>query len=165
MKKARNYLNFWFYLAIAIVNFGCQSFNTITPPLVPGGVNSNFPEESPAYSSNGNYLVFASDRRGHRDIFLYDVLQKQLVSLPNLNHRNSSQDRPAIDAEGRYIVYVSTERGKTDIFLYDRQRQKSELLSANIKGSVDNPTISGDGRQIAFQASQLGQWKIVLVER
>ena len=165
MKKPRNYLRFLLHVILLGVNFGCQSFNTLTPPLLPGGINSSFPEEFPAYSSDGNYLVFASDRRGHRDIFLYNLSQKQLISLPNLNHRNSSQDRPAISADGRYIVYVSTERGKSDIFLYDRQQQKSELLSANIKGSVDNPTISGDGRQIAFQASQLGQWKIVLVER
>ena len=150
-------------LAIAIA--GCQSLSTITPPVLPGGINSNFPEESPAYSNDGNYLVFASDRRGHRDLFLYNLEQKQLVSLPNLNHRNSRQDKPAISADARFIVYVSTERGKTDIFLYDRQTQNSELLTANIKGSVDNPTISGDGRRIAFQASQLGQWKIVLIER
>ena len=144
---------------------GCRSFQAIAPPILPGGINSNFPEESPAYSSDGKYLVFASDRRGQRDIFLYDVSQKQLVSLPNLNHGNSSQDKPAINANGRYIVYVSTERGKADIFLYDRQQKKAELLSANIKGSVDNPTINGDGSQIAFQASQTGQWKIVLVNR
>ena len=165
MKKSACSYNLFLFTISLLAIAGCQNISTVTPPVLPGGINSNFPEESPAYSSDGNYLVFASDRRGHRDLFLYDVGQKQLVSLPNLNHRNSSQDRPAISADGRYIVYVSTERGKTDIFLYDRQTQKSELLSANIKGSVDNPTISGDGRRIAFQASQLGQWKIVLIER
>jgi Tol biopolymer transport system component len=153
------------YLLLSTLVIGCQNFQTVTPSVLPGGINSNYPEEFPAYSSNGNYLVFASDRHGQRDIFLYDFPQKKLISLPNLNHGNSSQDRPAISEDGRYIVYVSTERGKTDIFLYDRQTQKAELLTSNIKGSVDNPTISGDGRHIAFQASQLGQWKIVLIER
>ncbi|HHP7229494.1 MAG TPA: biopolymer transporter, partial [Xenococcaceae cyanobacterium] len=47
--------------------------------LLPGGINSNFPEEYPNYSGDGNYLVFASDRRGQRDIFLYDFGQRQLV--------------------------------------------------------------------------------------
>ncbi|VEP14878.1 Periplasmic component of the Tol biopolymer transport system [Hyella patelloides LEGE 07179] len=165
MKKLQISYYFLLFLILFGLVVGCQSFNAVTPPLLPGGINSNSPEESPAYSSDGNYLVFASDRRGQRDIFLYDLQQNQLVSLPNLNRGNSSQDRPAISADGRYIVYVSTERGKTDIFLYDRETQKAELLTANIKGSVDNPTISGDGRQIAFQASQLGQWKIVVIER
>ncbi len=97
--------------------------------------------------------------------FLYDLQERNLVPLPNLNRRNSSQDRPSLSKNGRYIVYVSTERGKSDIFLYDRTKQKSELLSANIKGSATNPTINGDGSKVAFQASQLGQWKIVIVTR
>lgn len=165
MKSTNKHPYFYLLLVLFGILGGCQNFRTLTPPVLPGAINSSSPEESPAYSADGNYLVFASDRRGHRDIFLYDLQQKQLVGLPELNHRNSSQDNPAISADGRYIVYVSTERGKKDIFLYDRQTRKRELLSANIKGSVDNPSISGDGQKVAFQASQLGQWKIVLVER
>ena len=165
MSKLSRY--FYLFLSALSVFFlaGCQAFRNVTPPILLGEINSNFPEESPSFSSDGNYLTFASDRRGHRDIFLYSFPKKQLISLPNLNHNNSSQDKPAINADGNYIVYVSTERGKTDIFLYNRISQKSQLLSANIKGSVDNPSISGDGKKIAFQASQLGQWKIVLTER
>lgn len=135
------------------------------PEIIPGGINSNSTEEYPAYSSDGRYLAFASDRRGHRDIFLYDLQSKRLVSLPNLNRRDSTQDQPSLSADGRYIAYVSTERGKTDVFVYDRQQQKSELLTVNVKGSNQQPTINGDGSQVAFQASQLGQWKIVIVNR
>ena len=143
----------------------CRGNLLTQPEIIPGGINSNSTEEYPAYSQNGKYLAFASDRRGRRDIFLYDLESKQLVSLPNLNRRDSAQDRPSLSADGRYIAYTSTERGRTDVFVYDRSLQRSELLTANIKGSVSNPTISGDGSQVAFQTSQLGQWKISIVNR
>ena len=144
---------------------GCSTSLLVQPEIIPGGINSNSTEEHPSYSSDGRYLAFASDRRSHRNIFLFDLQDRKLISLPNLNRRDSSQDQPDLSADGQYIAYVSTERGKTDIFVYDRLTQKSELLTANIKGSSKNPTISGDGSKIAFQASQLGQWKISIVSR
>ncbi len=150
-------------LSLLVINMigGC----TKTVQLLTGGINSNFTEEHPNYSGDGKYLVFASDRHGQRDIFLYDFAQRKLLPLPNLNRNNSSQDRPSISQDGRYIAYVSTERGKRDIFVYDRQKKTVELMTSDIKGSVNNPTISGDGSKVAFQASELGQWKIVVVER
>lgn len=152
-------------LVALIFTGGCTNSLLTQPEIIPGGINSNSTEEYPAYSSDGRYLAFASDRRGRRDIFLYNLQSKSLVSLPNLNRRDSSQDQPSLSADGRYLAYVSTERGKTDVFVYDRQTQKSELLTVNVKGSTEQPTISGDGSQVAFQASQLGQWKIVIIER
>ena len=152
-------------IAVVALTSGCRANLLTQPEIIPGGINSNSTEEYPAYSQDGRYLAFASDRRGRRDIFLYDLESKQLVSLPNLNRRDSAQDQPSLSADGRYIAYVSTERGRTDIFVYDRSSQKSELLTVNIKGSTKQPTISGDGSQVAFQASQLGQWKIAIVNR
>ncbi|MGB3695460.1 MAG: biopolymer transporter [Spirulinaceae cyanobacterium] len=153
----------WLLLVLAIS--GCTNGLLVSPQIPTGGINSRSPDEYPSYSGDGRYLAFASDRRGHRDIFLYDNQRRTLVALPNLNHRNSSQDQPALSNKGRYIAYISTERGKTDIFVYDRNSQRSQLLSANIRGSVRYPTITGDGSSIAFQTSQLGQWNIAIVER
>ncbi len=144
---------------------GCSHPLLTTPQMPSGGINSQSPDEYPTYSSDGRYLAFASDRNGHRDIYLYDLQQRRLVSLPNLNRRDSSQDQPALSADGRYIAYISTERGKTDVMVYDRLRQRADLLSANIRGSVKQPTISGDGSKVAFQTSQRGQWNIAIVER
>ncbi|MBD2579543.1 TolB family protein [Oscillatoria sp. FACHB-1406] len=146
---------------------GCSSCGGlfIVPQIPAGGLNSNAPEESPAYSSDGRYLAFASDRSGQRDIYLFDLQQRTLVPLPNLNRRDSWQDQPSLSADGRYIAYVSNERGKTDIFVYDRESARSQLLTANVRGTVANPTISGDGRNVAFQTTQMGQWNIAIVAR
>jgi Tol biopolymer transport system component len=160
--------NYSLFIAIAFLTLtinGCNNALFQEPQIPVGGLNTQTPEEYPVYSSDGRYLAFASDRNGNRDIFLFDLQQRRLVSLPNLNRRDSSQDRPALSADGRFLAYVSTERGKTDIMVYDRQTQRAELLSANVRGTVAHPTISGDGRRVAFQTSQLGQWDIAIVER
>jgi len=141
---------------------GCALF--VQPQIPTGGLNTNSPEEHPAYSGDGRYLAFSSDRLGRRDIFLYDLQTRQLLPLPNLNRRDSSQDQPALSADGRYLAYVSTERGRSDILVYDRERERSQLLTANLRGSVRHPTISGDGTQVAFQTNQLGQWNVAIVE-
>jgi Tol biopolymer transport system component len=152
-------------LLILMAGGGCSRALWIAPQIPGGGLNSQFAEESPAYSSDGRYLAFASDRNGHRDIYLFDLQQRGLLPLPNLNRWDSSQDQPSLSADGRYIAYVSNERGKSDILVYDRQIQRSVLLTANVRGSVRQPTISGDGSQIAFATSQLGQWNIAIVKR
>lgn len=143
---------------------GCNSALLVTPQVPVGGLNSFAPDQSPSYSGDGRYLAFASDRSGRRSVYLFDLQEKRLVNLPNLNRRDSSQDQPSLNTDGRLIAYISTERGKSDVMVYDRSRSRSTLLTANVRGSVRNPTISGDGRQIAFETNQDGQWNIAIVD-
>lgn len=165
-KKSEMVLRWLIFLAVGLTIGSCMSqlFNP-QPQILTGGINSRSPDEYPAYSSDGRYLAFASDRNNSRAIFLYDLQQRRLVELPNLNHPNSSQDQPALNADGRFIAYVSSIRGKADIFIYDRQTQNSQLLTANVQGSMRHPTVTGDGRFVAFETSQLGQWHIAVVDR
>lgn len=156
---------YWLIVFVGLLLNSCGAqFNSL-PQVIVGGLNSQRADEFPAYSSDGRYLAFASDRNRSRDVFLYDLQQKRLVDLPNLNRRDSSQDQPALSADGRFIAYVSNERGKTDILVYDRQIQRSQLLTGGVRGSVRHPSIRGDGSYVAYETSQLGQWHIAIVAR
>jgi Tol biopolymer transport system component len=156
---------FLFFIGLFFGVAGCNSALLITPQIPVGGLNSFAADGSPAYSGDGRYLAFSSDRSSRRSIYLFDLQERKLVNLPNLNRRDSSQDQPALNEDGRFIAYVSTERGKSDVMVYDRLSNRSELLTANVRGTVRNPTIRGDGRKVAFETNQSGQWKIALVER
>jgi Tol biopolymer transport system component len=163
MNLSRNY--YWLIVFVGLFTNSCGTQFNSPPQILTGGLNSQRADEFPAYSSDGRYLAFASDRNRSRDIFLYDLQQKRLIDLPNLNRRDSSQDQPALSADGRFLAYVSNERGKTDILVYDRQTQRSQLLTGGVRGSVRHPSINGNGRSIAYETSQLGQWHIAIVEK
>jgi Tol biopolymer transport system component len=160
-------MNWGLLLSLALGIGGCQNLRVFTAPpqILGGGINSQSPDEYPAYSSDGHYLAFASDRANSRDIYLYDLRQRRFVGLPNLNRSDSSQDQPAVSANGRLIAYVSTERGRPDVFVYDRNTQRSQLLTLNVRGSVRHPSITGDGRFVAYESSRLGQWHLEIYDR
>lgn len=146
---------------------GCTNQGFLTPPTqnLGNSLNSLAADEEPRFSYNGRYIVFASDRLGHRGIFLYDVPQQRLVALPGLNNPAVLQDQPDISADGRSVVYISEARGKPDVYVYDRQTRQSQLITGNFLGDVRHPTISGDGRFVAFQSNRTGQWNIEIFDR
>ena len=170
MKRFPNELSQFLSLLMSSLAFGlssCQQGSFITPPTQELGssLNTRSAEENPRFSYDGRYLVFASDRRGKRGIWLYDRLSRRLLPLPGLNQPGSRQDQPDISSDGRYIVYVSEQEGKPDIFVYDRQTLQREQITKNWLGEVRHPTISGNGRLISFESNRRGQWDLVIYDR
>ncbi|MEB3226037.1 MAG: biopolymer transporter [Synechococcus sp.] len=157
----------WAIALLGIVSSGCQNASFVTPPAAPLGnnLNSLHSEKNPRLSDDGRYLVFSSDRRQQRRIFLYDLAQRKLLPLPGLNQPNVFYDQPDISRNGRFIVYTSEQEGKTNIYLYDRQTFQSQNLTRTYTGQVRNPTISGDGRWVAFEGDRTGQWDIEVIDR
>ena len=144
----------------------CRNGRYITPPTqgINATLNSTATESSPNFSYNGRYLVYTSDRRSKRSVFLYDLQRRRLINLPGLNQPGSMQSQADISADGRYIVYASEQLGKTDIFLYDRQKSRSQNLTKNFLGEVRQPSISGDGRFVAFEGNRSGQWDVEIYD-
>ncbi|NJL00016.1 MAG: TolB family protein [Spirulinaceae cyanobacterium SM2_1_0] len=152
---------------LALGLLGCSDRGYVTPPpqATNATLNSRRADQHPRLSYNGRYLVFASDRRNQRHIFVYDQQRRQLLTLPGLNQPGTLHDQPDISADGRYIVYVSEQLGKPDIFIYDRQTLSATPITRDLLGEVRHPTISGDGRFVAFETNRSGQWDIEIYDR
>jgi Tol biopolymer transport system component len=144
----------------------CQS-RYITPATqaINASLNSFAAEGDANFSYNGRYLVYTSDRAAKRSVYLYNLQQRRLVSLPGLNQPGSMQSQADISADGRYIVYCSEQLGKSDIYLYDRSTATSKNLTQNFIGEVRYPSISGDGRFVTFEGNRSGQWDIEIYDR
>jgi Tol biopolymer transport system component len=144
---------------------GCSSASLISFPFDPSGrgLNSPFAELQPRTS--GRYIVFASDRRGSQDIYLFDTLTRNLLELPGINTIDLIASSPAISENGRYIVFAGSREGRSGIYLYDRDTRQLRNLTTNLRAEVRNPVISADGNAIAFESSANGQWDIVLYNR
>lgn len=153
-------------VAIAMMLNSCVGYpRLVNYPFMPGGQGLNSPAAELTPQVTQRYIVFSSDRRGRQDIYLYDILNRQLVNLPGLNSLDSISTDPAISADGRYIVFAATRQGKSNIMLYDRETNQLRNLTANLQSDVRNPTISDDGSTIAFESSANGQWDILIYNR
>ena len=159
---------FIFLSIFALANLlgGCAGY----PRLVnygydPGGLslNSSASELDPQISRR--YIVFASDRRGSQDIYMFDTITRTLVDLPGLNSFDTVASHPAVSENGRSIVFVGSRQGRSAIFLYDRETRQLRNLTANLQAEVRNPTMSADGSRIAFECSVNGQWDIFVYNR
>lgn len=144
---------------------GCVGPSLVNFPFDPGGrsLNSSFGEMTPRIA--GRYLVFASDRRGSQDVYLYDTVTRNLIDLPGLNAIDLVAASPAISENGRFIVFAGTREGRSGIYLYDRETRQLRNLTENLRAEVRNPTISADGNTIAFESSARGQWDLALINR
>ncbi len=152
-------------LVLSGVLGGCGPAQLVQFPYDPGGrsLNSPFAELTPRIA--GRYLVFASDRRGSQDIYLYDMVVRSLIELPGLNAVDLLASSPAVSENGRFIVFTGVRQGRSGIYFYDRDTRQLRNLTESIKAEVRNPTLSADGSIIAYESSINGQWDIVLINR
>lgn len=144
--------------------------------LTTEGTAANGPSYTPHISSDGRYVVFASDAtnlvlgdtNNHRDIFIRDLAAgtTERVSIStSRGQANGHSFNPYISRDGRYVVFesdatnlVSGDTNQSrDIFLHDRQTGVTSLVSVSSQGvqgdrNSSMASISDDGRYVAFES-------------
>ncbi|MEO1148566.1 MAG: hypothetical protein AAFY26_23600, partial [Cyanobacteria bacterium J06638_22] len=99
----------------------------------------------PRISDNGRYLVFAGNRQGKTDVYLYD---RQMRVLKNLTQSLNADVRyPSISADGKTIAFESNAQGKWDISLYNQSGQPivlSETSSMSVSQAATKESVKGD---------------------
>ncbi len=116
-------------------------------PLLSSG-NSDY---NPAWSPDGSFIVFTSDRAGSADLFL---VKPDGTGLNQLTNDPAYDDQAAISPDGKKIVFVSTRDGGTSTLwtMEIATRQVRRLTSG--KDGDFRPSWSPDGQWISFSSSR-----------
>ena len=70
---------------------------------------------NPAFSPDGRWIVFCSERRGNPDLYVLD-LQHPGKARP-LTDSDALEDAAAFSPDGRQLAFVSTREGNADIYV------------------------------------------------
>jgi Tol biopolymer transport system component len=121
-------------------------------------------EAHPSLSHDGRYCFFTFELENNTgQINCWDVQEKKLVDLPNLNNASTAHMGPSVAGDGTLVAFSAWNRRDGPgqgwhVFLYDRPAKKLlDLPGLNSQASDDRlPALSGDGRFLAFASNRKG---------
>ncbi len=116
--------------------------------------------EEPAWSPDGNSLLFSSNRTGNFDI---DSVRRSGRDLQRLTNHPASDAAAAWSPDGRLIVLDSDREGASTLYLMNGRGNDVRLLSADL-GRASAPVWSPDGRTILFEGRYGGNRDLFRVD-
>ncbi len=113
----------------------------------------NDDEDTPTFTSNGESVIFASNRSGDWDIYLVD-LDGGNVRLA-AGAKVTDEVHPALAPDGDHLAFSSNRAGNWDI--YRAALAGSEWVQLTNDPAVDRlPSFSADGHSIVFRSERDG---------
>jgi Tol biopolymer transport system component len=118
-----------------------------------------------SFSSDGEWVVFTSERYGSADIFR---VRTTGMDLERLTDSPAFDDQAALSPDGNSLAFVSTrDSGSTDIYVMDLRTRQTRNLTHSPGGDY-RPSWSPDSRKIAFSSDRgtglqrsNGNWELV----
>jgi hypothetical protein len=150
--------------------FDVQTGTTELLSVGVGGAEANESSVTPAISSDGRYVAFASlasnlsagDNNDAMDIFVKDrqTGAVERVSMDSLgNGGNDNSILPSISADGQTVVFMSDSSNLVpgdavgpDIFVHYRTTGETKHVARFVVGTPSKPALSGNGRFVAYDA-------------
>ena len=114
-------------------------------------IKSTSLDYDPAWSPDGQWIVFTSEREGSADLYR---VKPDGTELERLTDSPAYDDQAALSPDGTQIVFVTTRAGGTaDLWMLDLRTRKARPLTSGPGGDF-RPSWSPDGRWIAFSSDR-----------
>ena len=115
---------------------------------------------SPAFSSDGKWLIFTSNRDGNFQIYKMDT---RGMAVEKLTELNGNCGAPHFSHDGRKITFFADIFGNYDIFMMDYNGENIIQLT-NHPAQDAYPSFSSDKRKIVFHSNRSGKYQIYWID-
>lgn len=119
---------------------------------------------SPAFSPDGNTLVFAAGDDG-TDLFSAAPFGNS-AAVRLTPDRGFSNASPSFSPDGKQIAFTSNRLGHAEVYIMDADGTNPDLLTTTAFGDQmyrSDPDWSPDGRRVAFQSQVAGIFQIMTI--
>ncbi|MBU1138180.1 MAG: Tol-Pal system beta propeller repeat protein TolB [Proteobacteria bacterium] len=107
-------------------------------------------------------IAFVSDRSGHKEVYLTDILGREERQVTR--HKNLTVS-PRFIPGGRYLTYSSYHAGNQNLYITDLQQSKTTRPLSRRKGMNLAPAWSSDGNKMVLTLSNDGNPDLFLMDR
>jgi uncharacterized protein (TIGR03437 family) len=107
-------------------------------------IDGNF---QPSMTGDGRTIAFSSN---HREIFLYDTVERQFTQLTS----GTSAVSPKISADGSRVYYIRATADSADLVLIETSTLMARVIAADVAGLsiTEGRAISNDGMRLVYSA-------------
>ncbi|MBW2039151.1 MAG: Tol-Pal system beta propeller repeat protein TolB [Deltaproteobacteria bacterium] len=115
---------------------------------------------SPAWSPDGESLLYTSFRRRNPDLYQVLLSMKRTILLSAVTGLNAA---PAWSPDGKRIALMMRGNGNTEIYLLNSEGKNPSRLTRSWANKA-SPTWSPDGRHIAFVSDRSGSPQVYVMD-
>ncbi|OPL19974.1 MAG: hypothetical protein AVO35_00515 [Candidatus Aegiribacteria sp. MLS_C] len=115
---------------------------------------------TPAWSPDGDRIVFTSYRSGNADLWSYSFSESSAVKILSVPGLNSS---PAWSPDGASLAVTLSRDGNSDIYLLDPETFSTTRLT--LRESIEtSPGFSPTGTQIVYTSDRIGYPQLYVMD-
>jgi TolB protein len=126
--------------------------------------SSKQPIISPAWSSDGKKIAYASFENGRSEIFIQEIATGNREKIASFKGSNSA---PAFSPDDTQMAMVLSRNGNPDVYVMDLATRKLDRITTHY-GIDTEPQWMPDGKSLIFTSSRIGKpqiYKVSLSQR